>query len=283
MPVTLRPMTAADIPLGMRLKQEAGWNQTLTDWQRFLAIDPDGSFVASVDGVDLGTVATFRFGDIAWIAMVLVDVRSRGQGVGTALMTHALKHLEQAGVKSVRLDATPLGKPVYLKLGFVEQFELTRYAGTLTAMFASTHAGAAEPIAASDHEAIYQLDREVMQTDRKQLLEALLADESAHASVVKDGDHVLGFCLSRPGANAAFIGPCIALTHEAGLTLLHNAAQPLAGKPVLIDIPVDHVAATQWAREMGLTPQRPLTRMTLGTPVLEKVKHLWASSGPEKG
>ena len=47
--VTLRPMTAADIPAGMRLKDEAGWNQTESDWAMILNASPGGCFVAVMD------------------------------------------------------------------------------------------------------------------------------------------------------------------------------------------------------------------------------------------
>jgi len=33
-------------------------------------------------------------------------------------------------VPTIRLDATPLGRPVYAKLGFVDEYEVTRYGGT---------------------------------------------------------------------------------------------------------------------------------------------------------
>ena len=79
-------MTAADIPFGMRLKTEAGWNQTEADWRRFLALSQGGTLVAERGGAAVGTVATFLFGTIGWIAMLLVDKRWRHQGIGTSLL-----------------------------------------------------------------------------------------------------------------------------------------------------------------------------------------------------
>ncbi len=46
----VRPMSAADVPLGLRLRGQAGWNQTEADWRRFLGLQPDGCFVAELDG-----------------------------------------------------------------------------------------------------------------------------------------------------------------------------------------------------------------------------------------
>jgi hypothetical protein len=56
--IRLRPLTAADLPLGLRLCGAAGWNQTEADWRRFLDLQPDGCFVAELDGTAVGTTTT---------------------------------------------------------------------------------------------------------------------------------------------------------------------------------------------------------------------------------
>ncbi len=130
MNLRLRAMTSADIPLGIRLKTQAGWNQTEADWRRFLTLAPGGSFVAELDSVAVGTAVATALESVGWIAMILVDEQYRGQGIGTRLVERAIAHLrEQPGVRSIRLDATPLGKPLYEKLGFRSQYELARWEG----------------------------------------------------------------------------------------------------------------------------------------------------------
>src|SRR3981081_3729230 len=104
-------MTVADIPTGMQLQEHAGWNQLEADWRRLLDLQPDGCFLAELDGAPVGTVTTCRFGPVVWGAMMLVEERFRGRGIGRSLMVHALNDLDARGVRSVRLDATPLGRP----------------------------------------------------------------------------------------------------------------------------------------------------------------------------
>ena len=127
--VDLRPMTAADVADGMRLKAEAGWNQVDADWRRFLALGGEGCFVAEREGRVVGSVTTCRFGPIGWVAMLLVEKAQRGAGIGRGLLIRALEHLEAAGARSVRLDATALGRPLYESLGFRVDFRLGRYGG----------------------------------------------------------------------------------------------------------------------------------------------------------
>ena len=57
----------------------------------------------------------------------------------------------------------------------------------------------------------------------------------------------------------------------------------LEGRPVFIDVPLQNQPAVDWAKESGLSEQRPFTRMCRGQPVAEQASLLWASSGPEKG
>ncbi|MBN2315989.1 MAG: GNAT family N-acetyltransferase [Sedimentisphaerales bacterium] len=122
-------MTKDDLGLGVRLTQEAGWNHLESDWLRFYNLGSEGSFVAEFEGRAVGTTMTFISDRIAWIAMVLVEKKSRGKGVGTALLKHALDYLETPEIETVRLDATHLGRPLYEKLGFMPEYEVVRFKG----------------------------------------------------------------------------------------------------------------------------------------------------------
>lgn len=128
----IRGMTVADIPVGMRLKEQAGWNQVPADWSRLLDLEPDGSFVAELDGAAAGTVVTCQFGPVAWVAMMLVDESFRSHGIGRSLMEHALDHLDSHGVETIRLDASPQGRPLYESLNFVAEATLARYLGVVS-------------------------------------------------------------------------------------------------------------------------------------------------------
>jgi GNAT superfamily N-acetyltransferase len=273
-------MTVADLPLGLRLKAQAGWNQLEADWRRALDLQPDGCFVAELDGAPAGTVATCVFGPVAWVALVLVDAELRGRGIGTALMRRALDYLETEEVRSVRLDATPLGRPVYEKLGFVAQFTLHRFEGILPP-------GDAVPgivaVSSDGYEELLRLDRRITGTDRGRLLRRLFAEQPEAVRGAWRDDDLEGYLTVRQGANAVQIGPCLATNAEAGRLLLSDAQRCYAGHRVFIDVPVDNRAAAAAVGDMGLTVQRPFLRMSRGELIVEQVEQLWTSGGPEKG
>ncbi|MEN6336373.1 MAG: GNAT family N-acetyltransferase [Phycisphaerales bacterium] len=272
-------MTITDIPLGLRLTRQAGWNQLEADWLRFLAMQPDGCFVGELDGQAVATTVTCVLGPVAWIAMVLVETTARRQGIATALLRHALDFLDGSGVETVRLDATSAGRPVYEKLGFRPEYLLTRYEGIVPEGIeraGAIHAGERE------YGEIVAFDQETTGTPREKMLTPLFKESPQGVHVVRREGRLEGYVSLRRGANATQIGPCIA-TPSAGETLLCGALSFCAGRRVFIDIPGDNVPAVEVAQRCGLQPQRQFTRMCRGEPVRDQPAFIFASSGPEKG
>src|SRR5690606_32161796 len=117
------------------------------------------------------------FDSVAWISMMLVEESLRGRGIGRALMEQALMHVDASGIPTVRLDATPLGRPLYEKLGFRADFPLVRYAGI------PDDPGAAEGILPVSVSSASALDQRVTGTNRRQLLELFDRDASLRGVV----------------------------------------------------------------------------------------------------
>lgn len=288
----IRPLTLADVGFGLQLSSQAGWNQTAADWQRCLDLEPKGGFVAELDGAPVGTTTVCTFGPVAWIALVLVDVAVRGRGIGTALVKHALAWLEsrpclqghlapnETRVRSIWLDATPLGQPVYERLGFQPEFTLLRYHGAPCG--SAEGSGDIKPLRGEHVVACARLDQSAMGTDRTRLLERLFAEDPEGAQVaVRDGV-VRGFVAARRGSQAVQVGPCLA-EDDTGRDLLRGAWKRFAGQKVFVDIPEAHRRAVQSAESEGLTVQRQLLRMRRGDRLGYDLDRLWASFGPEKG
>jgi GNAT superfamily N-acetyltransferase len=279
-------MTVADVPLGLRLARQAGWNQMESDWQRFLAMQPKGCFVGELNGVSVATTAAFIFGPVAWIAMVLVDIDSRRKGIATTLLKHALDSLDRQAVKTVRLDATAAGQPVYEKLGFAPEYALTRYQGIAPKVGrASPHdtprrAGTlALPSSIAE---LVAFDYRMTGTPREKMLVRLFEESPEITRTMYRDGQLEGYITGRRGANATLIGPCIA-TAYAGPTLLGDALSRSSGQPVFLDIPQDNTPAIEIAEKRSLSIQRHFMRMCRGERIADHVEAIWASSGPEKG
>lgn len=277
--IQIRPMLREDVGFGETLVIQSRWNQTESDWLRFLSLQPHGCFLATLCGELAGTATTCVFDRVGWIAMVLVEPRFRRQGVGRALLMQALSYLDNQGTESIRLDATSMGEPLYRSLGFAPQFKLARFTGN-----AAPHLRHPRNIRAQSHDLqeLLTLDQQVVGYDRTSLLKELCRHRSNSVATYGTDLAIGGFVITRPGRMASQIGPCIANSAEIGETLLEKAISSCVGK-VFVDIPLNNQTAVNKAASLELTPTREFIRMCRGTPVEERIDNLWCSSGPEMG
>jgi predicted N-acetyltransferase YhbS len=280
--IVVRRMTPADLPAAERLREQAGWNQTRADWQRLLAWAPDGCFVAAQAGRVVGTVTTTAYSShLAWLGMLLVDTDLRRRGLGQALLTRAVAWLAQSmGGRTVALDATPLGQPLYERAGFAPAWGLQRWAGRAPRVAWPPEA---RPLRATDRAWLAALDRPVFGADRTGLLLDLVAAHPPGCFLL-DGPAGRGYLCSRPGAHSWYLGPLVATAPAAAERLLHAALQPLHGAQVVLDVPAPNAAAAALLTTLGFAPQRPFLWMYRGPgePVAARPEY-FSIAGPEIG
>lgn len=249
-------LTEADLPDALRLSTQAGWNQTEADWRRILDVAPGGCLAGRIGDRLVATATVVPYGTPAgWVGMVIVDRAERGRGLGGRLLERTVELSRELGIEALGLDATDLGRPVYLKLGFADVAPIDRWQGTLRSLGGS--ADSRLPI-----REILALDRSVAGLDRGPLLEHLAGEKGMVCLTAGD---LRGYAFLRPGREHFHLGPVVALDETAAAGLLDAAADRLAGRSVLVDAPrtpdTDRLMGSR-----GLTVHRRLTRMTLSPP-----------------
>ncbi len=269
----VRAMSVSDLDWAIELRWSEGWNQTRNDWARILAYDPLGCFVAVVDGELAGTVTTTRYGhQLAWIGMMLVRSDFRRRGIGVALMNTALEYLRERKVSCVKLDATPLGEPLYTHLGFEPEWSFHRWERPSV----ERPRLRTDDVEFSITDSQRDLDRLSFGVDRAGLISVL---GKASSTIVGDD----GFAMAREGRRAVYLGPVVA-TSPAGAQRMVEAMAARAEGPLFWDIPGPNRAAGDLARSLGFHPVRDLTRMWLGDRLISPdLNHLFAIAGPAVG
>ena len=280
--IVIRPFCESDLAKAMELKERADWNQTEKDWQRLIDLDPQGSFVACLDGRVIGTVTTITYGrKLSWIGMMLVDSLYRRRGIGTGLMQTALHYLHGIGVASIKLDATPAGRPLYESLGFRAEGRIERWEGIAPWIEKKDRL----KIDAETRPAIYEFDIQAFGVDRRALLDFLITDCPVKPLMVKAPDGRLeGYALARPGSKAFYIGPIVARNKEVALSLLDGMLSQLVGKTVYLDFNTGFGLGTEVLTHRELVKQRDLTRMYFSHERSAETSNLiFAIAGPELG
>lgn len=257
MPYDLQPLTEADVEAGAwELSTLVGWNQQPSDWLRLIQDAPDGCFKL-VDGKKLvGTVTTTVHGQrLAWIGMMLVHPDYRRRGLATELMRAAIDFLRGRDVATIRLDATPLGRPLYEKIGFRAEGTWSRWKAEAFSDQSSGDEFARRPTLDAS---LLELDHQAFGADRGAMLRRL-----AEAGRAIYG--ATGFAMLRPGRIASQMGPVVASDPRVAGWLVREVLRGQPG-PFIWDVNAANPDAIELAQSLGFRPFRELERMTLGEP-----------------
>ena len=270
----VRLLKSSDIPQAMLLKQTVGWNQTEQDWLRVLELEPEGCFGIEREGRLVATATSTCYGrELAWIGMVLTAAEFRGQGLASTLMRRTLEFLDGRGIQWVKLDATSMGSGVYRKLGFEDECPIERWL--------RSPAPASASHLSKDGKWDAALDRRAFGADRSRLLSKLAVGESFSAP----GS---GYAMGRPGAVAAYFGPCVAVSPPAASSLVESFLSRHSNEPIYWDLLPENQDAVRLAQTFGFERSRQLVRMTrrgvaAARPLSTSSREVYAIAGFEFG
>jgi GNAT superfamily N-acetyltransferase len=245
----IQSLTTDDIPGCLALASDRDWLPEERKWQ--LLFDVGSVYgVRDQDGELAGVIGLTRYaGRLAVIGMLLVATRYGRRGLGRALMTQALA---AAGDATVFLHATPDGRPLYEKLGFVpagvSQTHLGRFAPTAPA----SGPARSRPAGPGDLMAIRRLDALAQGIDRAQLVRRL-PGFTEQLRVIERNGTVTGYAGAFAGLRYVSIGPVIADRPGDAKILITDLAEAVSG-PVRVDLEDRHPQLLEWAAKRGLAP-----------------------------
>lgn len=280
----VRPIEAEHAEAVWPLSIEAGWNQTVADWRFMLGagrgfglVGPDDRWQASALVLPLGQ-------RLAWISMVLVTKDRRRGGAGTGLLKRCIADVREMGAVA-GLDATELGRPIYLPLGFHDLYSIRRWhLGAARSAVARPKGIEIRPATIADLSKLATYDRPLSGMERPTILAHLLLRQPGLAWIAQTpSGAITGYALGREGRIATSIGPVIADSETVALALIAKATTSAAG-PFIIDAPEAHRDIRAWIEGQGGQTPRAYMRMTLGDAKgLDDPSHVFALAGPELG
>jgi GNAT superfamily N-acetyltransferase len=267
----IRPLTFEDLDEALRLSTAVGWNQTLDDWRMLLRLAPAGAVAAVFDPRDpfiVGTAVGIDYGAFAWIAMMLVDPAYRGCGVGRRLLEAAMDAVPSN--LPIRLDATPLGRPLYQRYGFEDEAALSRHvidhASLAEQRLARTPPApfAIQPLTDADLAIVVEQDCETFGGSRGAVLDWAFRSAPQYAYTVRSDNADRGsihYCLGRQGRLFDQIGPVVAGDDHIAHALISAALDAAGHRRVTVDAFDSKPAFVAALRADGFVVQRPLVRM----------------------
>lgn len=235
--------TLADLDAIARLRAELGWRRSdpllrgVLEWERGrIFVVRAGSLVPAHGAAarePAATTSVIAAGPVGVIGNVGVRPEFQRRGLGRLLMTHALSWQRAEGVRSVWLDATPAGRPLYRTLGFVDMSTSWYTFAPLRDLHIDKLAALAgayevEQAPADALAGIAALDQEAFGGDRLGLLHTLAQQDSGALYIAYDHEEgsrsPVGYALTlrmEQPTQGLRLGPLVAINNAvaAALTL----------------------------------------------------------------
>jgi predicted GNAT family acetyltransferase len=261
----LNTLTIPDIPQVLELSGAEGWNQTGKDWK--LMIENPGNICLALkkDGKIVATATAMNYeNQVAWIGMVLVEKSHRGKGYSKLLLAEILNRLKSC--KTVKLDATPAGQPVYQKFGFQNERIINRMVLESPSMDLPDFENGNLPtrIHSAEIPEIIKYDAEVFGARRNLLVKYLIHESPENSWMLTQQSQLKGIALGRKGSRFFQVGPVSADSEEVAKMLIIQALKKFPLQLLIIDVLEDKTQLITWLNKFGFKKQRQFVRMFLG-------------------
>ena len=232
-------------------------------WRReveiYLGTQPDGWFVVDDGGRIVAMAGALAYGAFCWVGLVATLPGHERHGLATRLSAHLTEWAKDHGCRTLALDASEKGRPVYERLGYQP------VGHTLALIAPSSLPPPTEEESAGlidDIDEVLALDRATFGGDRAALLRAISEREAPRIHVVREGREPAGYLFARE----RFLGPGCAKDAAIAERLVRAALSDPSyrtAEEIRLLAPMES-EYTNVLASLGFRESRRLTHMRLG-------------------
>lgn len=252
----VRKMRRDETEFVVQMEAAQGWIPGIHDGELYYETDPDGFFIAEIEGKPIGCVSAVAYDDsFGFIGIYVVKPEFRNKGVGIKLTE---KFLERMGNRNIGLDAVVENEKKYQNLmKFKSFYSNLRFEGK---------GGGEVPdglVKISDvpFESLLEYDREMFPAPRSTFLEKWIKQPDSYAFAAVESGKPKGYGVIRKCHNGYRIGPLFAddaITAEK-IFLALKASVP--NEAIYVDVPEPNKNAMEIANKYGMAVMFKTIRM----------------------
>ncbi len=279
--LTVTQVSDADRADCLELTTRLGWNQLDADWRLF--VEHGTALAMRCDGRIVGTAAAIGWEKrLAWIGLVLTVPEMRGRSIATTLMKALIERY--ADHRTIKLDASAMGAPVYRKLGFRDERRIIRLS-LKQPLRPVAERLRWEPMTETMLPEVMTLEAGFTGMARPELYRYYLANYPGLARVGRDAaGKVASWTLGRDGRIFRQAGALGAVDDAAALEAVRHFHALSPATAIQLDIPEDRTAFLAELAALGFQTERDFLRMTLGEDCGDwSDRRAYAVFGPEMG
>ncbi|KAJ3177139.1 hypothetical protein HDU87_004631 [Geranomyces variabilis] len=268
----------ADFTFIMALAHKEQWLPGIRDAILFPRIDPDGFFIATLDGKPVGCISAVSHArSFGFIGLYIVATEHRGKGFGMALWNRAMSRL--AGHRTIGLDGVVAQVPNYRKSGFETAYRDLRYMSSQFPAPPTVLESTLVPLDQVPIDELVAFDARYFSLPRKRFLETWAVQRpEMHGVALLDGaaasgGNIRAYGVIRQGTTGHRVGPLFAKDSDSARFVLLRLVQlaraaasedSVSSLPVFVDAPDANMAAAELMQELGMSVVFECARMYHG-------------------
>jgi GNAT superfamily N-acetyltransferase len=269
-------MNRDEIDLAVEWAALEGWNPGLNDGESFYAADPNGFFLAEMDGEPAGCISAVAYDEtFGFMGFYIVRPELREQGIGMALWQAAMEYM---GQRVIGGDGVVDMLDKYALCGFRIAHRNARFEGKGRA--SSSRFADLSEVPFAD---LVAYDRRFFPAPRIPFLKSWIKQTGSRGCAVVAGGRLVGYGVIRPCRRGFKIAPLFADTPDIAEALYVSLASFAGEAPVFLDIPVCNQAARQLVERQAMTLVFETARIYRGTPPALPLDHIYGITSFELG
>jgi len=284
--ILIRLFSKNDIEFSHKQTENEHWFHNLKTIRRTFTYEPNGCFIAEVNGKRIGHVFSINYGKVGWIGLLIVDKEHRRSGVGTLLMKHAMSYLLNSGVETIKLEAVPEIANLYRELGFVDEFDSLRFV-MINKKDAQLTSTSVRPLKKNELSEIAKFDSTYFGANRAKVLRLLYADNPEVCFTSRIGSQIIGYIMCYEVETGYRIGPwvCNPSYPPNAKELIVKSLEII--KPTIklyVGVPALNNMAVKILQDLGFTQYSKSIRMYFGKKLEnEHTEGIFSIGGAENG
>ena len=284
--LSIRPFREGDIEFAYKLDVMEQWGDTRRDIRRMFSYEPEGCFIAEVDGEPVGHVFSVSYKRLGWIGLLILETEYRRRGIGTILTKKAMAYLLSCGVETIKLEVVPALSKLYRKLGFKGEYDSLRFMGVREET-ASSRNYSINVMKRRGIKELASFDAEYFGANRIKVLSNLQQENPELCLVSSLRSRIVGYIICRKAETGHRIGPwvCNPEHPRAARELLTRCMETVGhNERFFVGVPAVNEKAVEILKDLNFKQYSKSVRMYFGKKLkTECAEGIFAIGGPEKG
>jgi hypothetical protein len=253
-------MTREECRLALEWAAQEGWNPGINDAECFYAADPNGFFLAELNGIPAGCLSAVAYDDqFGFAGFYIVKQELRNQGIGHKLIEQASAYM---GNRTVGNDAVIAQQETYRKYGFQLAYRNIRYRGI--ALSAVEYIPEITELHKTPFDQLAAYDRGMFPAERSVFLKCWINQSEGTALGYLKNGVLSGYGVIRKCRQGYKIGPLFADDKEIADHLFKALAGKVSGYEFFLDIPEPNPGARELVKRYDMQMVFETARMYSG-------------------